>query len=126
MQAVASSPASWLFAFLAIVVAYLLPTLIEMIRRVGWLALVILANLTGAPAGAGWLTAVILASGPRTVPDPPAHRLHRPDRGRLPGDQGRGTAGLTAAWPPATPAAIPEPLLAIPGGSSAGLRGRWR
>ena len=42
-------PAFWLSAFLAIVVAYLLPTLIGMIRRVGRLALVFLANLIGAP-----------------------------------------------------------------------------
>jgi hypothetical protein len=35
MQAVANSPTLWLFAFMAIVVAYLLPTLIRMIRRAG-------------------------------------------------------------------------------------------
>jgi hypothetical protein len=44
-------PAFWPFAFLAIVVAYLLPTLIGMIRRVDRLALVFLANLIGAANG---------------------------------------------------------------------------
>src|SRR5512132_478503 len=34
MQALANSLAFWLFAFLAIVVVYLLPTLIGMVRRV--------------------------------------------------------------------------------------------
>ena len=34
MQALANSLAFWLFAFLAIIVVYLLPTLIGMIRRV--------------------------------------------------------------------------------------------
>ena len=59
MQAVANSPVFWLFAFLAIVVAYL-PTLIRMIRRVGRLALVFLANLIGPPTGVGRLAAMIL------------------------------------------------------------------
>ena len=71
MQALANSLAFWLFAFLAIVVVYLLPTLIGMIRRVDRLALVFLVNLIGAPTGVGWLAAMILAFGPRRVPDPP-------------------------------------------------------
>ena len=71
MQALANSLAFWLFAFLAIVVVYLLPTLIGMIRRVDRLALVFLVNLIGAPTGVGWLAAMILAFGPRRVPAPP-------------------------------------------------------
>jgi Superinfection immunity protein len=71
MQALANSLAFWLFAFLAIVVVYLLPTLIGMIRRVDRLALVFLVNLIGAPTGVGWLAAMILAFGPRRVPDTP-------------------------------------------------------
>ncbi len=71
MQALANSFAFWLFAFLAIVVVYLLPTLIGMIRRVDRLALVFLVNLIGAPTGAGWLAAMILAFGPRRVPNTP-------------------------------------------------------
>ncbi len=65
MQALANSLAFWLFAFLAIVVVYVLPTLIGMIRRVDRLALVFLVNLIGAPTGVGWLAAMILAFGPR-------------------------------------------------------------
>jgi hypothetical protein len=60
MQALANSLAFWLFAFLAIIVVYLLPTLIGMIRRVDRLALVFLVNLIGAPTGVGWLAAMIL------------------------------------------------------------------
>ncbi len=70
MQAMANSLAFWMFAFLAIVVVYLLPTLIGMIRRVDRLALVFLVNLIGAPMGIGWLAAMILAFGPRRVPEP--------------------------------------------------------
>ena len=71
MQALANSLAFWLFAFLAIIVVYLLPTLIGMIRRVDRLALVFLVNLIGAPTGVGWLAAMILAFGPKRVPVPP-------------------------------------------------------
>jgi hypothetical protein len=72
MQALANSLAFWLFAFLAIVVVYLLPTLIGTIRRVDRLALVFLINLIGAPTGVGWLAAMILAFGPRRVPERPS------------------------------------------------------
>ena len=71
MQALANSLAFWLLAFLAIVVVYLLPTLIGMVRRVDRLALIFLVNLIGAPTGVGWLAAMILAFGPRRVPDSP-------------------------------------------------------
>jgi hypothetical protein len=76
MQALANNLAFWLFAFLTIVVVYLLPTLIAMIRRVDRLALVFLVNLIGAPTGVGWLAAMILAFGPRRVPDPPSAPMY--------------------------------------------------
>jgi Superinfection immunity protein len=71
MQALANSLAFWLLAFVAIVVVYLLPTLIGMVRKVDRLALVFLVNLIGAPTGVGWLAAMILAFGPRRVSGPP-------------------------------------------------------
>jgi hypothetical protein len=71
VHALANSLAFWLFAFTAIVVVSLLPTLIGMVRRVDRLALVFLVNLIGAPTGVGWLAAMILAFGPRRVPDTP-------------------------------------------------------
>ena len=80
MQALANSLAFWLFAFLAIVVVYLLPTLIGMIRRVDRLALVFLVNLIGAPTGVGWLAAMILAFGPRRVSGPPSVPMYTAGR----------------------------------------------
>jgi len=80
MQALANSLGFWLFVFLAIVVVYLLPTLIGMIRRVDRLALVFLVNLIGAPTGVGWLAAMILAFGPRRVPDPPSVAMYTAGR----------------------------------------------
>jgi T4 superinfection immunity protein len=80
MQALANSLAFWLFAFLAIVVVYLLPTLIGIIRRVDRLALVFLVNLIGAPTGVGWLAAMILAFGPRRVPDTPSVPMYTAGR----------------------------------------------
>jgi len=80
MQALANSLAFWLFAFLAIVVVYLLPTLIGLIRRVDRLALVFLVNLIGAPTGVGWLAAMILAFGRRRVPDPPSMPMYTASR----------------------------------------------
>jgi hypothetical protein len=80
MQALANSLGFWLFVFLAIVVVYLLPTLIGMIRRVDRLALVFLVNLIGAPTGVGWLAAMILAFGPRRVPDPPSVTMYTAGR----------------------------------------------
>jgi hypothetical protein len=77
VQALANSVAFWLFAFLAIVVVYLLPTLIGMFRRVDRLALVFLVNLIGAPTGVGWVVAMILAFGPRRVPDPLSVPMHK-------------------------------------------------
>jgi hypothetical protein len=80
MQALANSLAFWLFAFLTIVVVYLLPTLIGLIRRVDRLALVFLVNLIGAPTGVGWLAAMILAFGPMRVPDPPSVPMYTAGR----------------------------------------------
>jgi hypothetical protein len=80
MQALANSLAFWLFAFLAIVVVYLLPTLIGLIRRVDRLALVFLVNLIGAPTGVGWVAAMILAFGPRRVPALPSVPMYTASR----------------------------------------------
>lgn len=77
MQELANSYGFWIFVFVALVVVYLLPTLIGMIRGVEQLALVFLVNLIGAPTGIGWVAALILAFGPRrmrhapTWPAPP-------------------------------------------------------
>jgi hypothetical protein len=67
MQALANSYAFWIFAFMALVVVYLLPTLIGMIRGVDQLELVFLVNLIGACAGIGWVGALILAFRPQRV-----------------------------------------------------------
>jgi hypothetical protein len=71
MQDLADSYAFWIFAFTALAVVYMLPTLIGAIRRVDRLALVFLVNLIGAPAGVGWFAAMILAFGPRRLPPRP-------------------------------------------------------
>ncbi len=76
MQGLASSYAFWIFVFMLLVVVYLLPTLIGIIRGVDRLALVFLVNLIGAPTGIGWVAALILAFGPRRLP--PERPLHRP------------------------------------------------
>jgi hypothetical protein len=71
MRDLANSYVFWIFVFVALVVIYLLPTLIGMVRNVDRLALVFLVNLIGAPTGIGWLAAMILAFGPRRVsPEP--------------------------------------------------------
>lgn len=51
---------------------YLLPTVVGLVRKVDALGLVFLVNLIGAPAGVGWLAAMILAFGPQRMPAPPA------------------------------------------------------
>jgi T4 superinfection immunity protein len=71
MQALVNSNAFWILLFPALIVIYLLPTLIGVIRRVDGLALVFLVNLIGAPTGVGWLGAMILAFGPRRLPPVP-------------------------------------------------------
>ena len=70
MQALANSLAFWLLApgDRRRVPA---PDADRMVRRVDRLALVFLVNLIGAPTGVGWLAAMILAFGPKRVPDPP-------------------------------------------------------
>jgi uncharacterized integral membrane protein len=67
MRDLANGYVFWTFVFVALVVIYLLPTLIGIIRNVDRLALVFLVNLIGAPTGIGWLAAMILAFGPRRV-----------------------------------------------------------
>jgi hypothetical protein len=71
MQALANSYAFWILLFVTLVVVYLLPTLVGMIRGVDRLALVFLVNLIGAPTGVGWFVAIILAFGPRRLPPEP-------------------------------------------------------
>jgi hypothetical protein len=68
MQNLADSYAFWIFVFGALVVVYLLPTLIGIVRGVDRLALVFLVNLIGGPTGIGWIAAMILAFGPRRLP----------------------------------------------------------
>jgi hypothetical protein len=65
MQNLANSYAFWLFAFVALIVVYLLPTFVGAIRGVDRLALVFLVNLIGGTTGIGWVAAMILAFGPR-------------------------------------------------------------
>ena len=71
MQALADSYAFWILLFAVLIVVYLLPKLIGMIRGVDRLTLVFLVNLIGAPTGIGWLAAMILAFGPRRLPPVP-------------------------------------------------------
>jgi Superinfection immunity protein len=73
MQGLADSYAFWILLLVALVVAYLLPTLVGLIRGVDRLALVFLVNLIGAPTGVGWVAAMVLAFGPRRLA-PHAHR----------------------------------------------------
>jgi len=72
MQALADSAVFWILLFGVLVILYLLPTLIGLIRGVDALALVFLVNLIGAPTGIGWAAAMILAFGPRRLPPEPA------------------------------------------------------
>ena len=74
MQDLADSYAFWIFVFLVLVVVYMLPTLIGIVRGVERLALVFLVNLIAAPSGIGWIAAMILAFGPRRLPPEPLRR----------------------------------------------------
>ena len=67
MQGLANSYAFWVLLFAVFAAAYLLPTLIGLIRGVDRMALVFLVNLIGAPTGIGWIAAMILAFGPRRL-----------------------------------------------------------
>ena len=78
MQALADNPAFWVLLVAVLVVVYLLPTIIAVIRGTDRLALVFLVNLIGAPSGIGWFAAIFLAFGPRRLPREPA-RLIRPE-----------------------------------------------
>ncbi len=78
MQALADNPAFWFLLVAVLVVVYLLPTIIAVIRGTDRLALVFLVNLIGAPSGVGWLAAIILAFGPRRLPPEPARPM-RPE-----------------------------------------------
>ena len=65
MHQLADSSVFWVLAITALVVLYLLPTLIGLTRGVDKLALVFLVNLIGGSAFVGWPAAMILAFGPR-------------------------------------------------------------
>ena len=65
MQGLSNSYAFWILVFVVLVVVYLLPTLVGLIRGVDRVGLVVLVNLIGAPTGIGWVAAMILAFGPR-------------------------------------------------------------
>ena len=67
MQGLSNSYAFWVLVFVALVVVYLLPTLVGLTRGVDRVGLVVLVNLIGAPTGIGWVAAMILAFGPRRV-----------------------------------------------------------
>jgi hypothetical protein len=89
MQSLANSYAFWIFVFAILVVVYLLPTLIGIIRGVDRLALVFLVNLIGAPTGIGWIAAMILAFGPRRPSHEPLRRpypagAHNPEGSMTP------------------------------------------
>jgi hypothetical protein len=68
MRELADSGVLWVLAIPALVVLFLLPTLIGLVRGVDQLALVFLVNLIGAPALIGWPAALFLAFGPRRQP----------------------------------------------------------
>lgn len=65
MSALADNGAFWAALLVLVVVLYLLPTLVGLIRGVDGLALVFLVNLIGGTALIGWPAAMILAFGPR-------------------------------------------------------------
>ena len=71
MRALADSYPFWVLLFMTLVVVYLLPALIAVIRGTEALALVVLVNLIGGLTGIGWLAAMILAFGPRRLPPVP-------------------------------------------------------
>ena len=61
-----------------LVVVYLLPTLIALIRGTDVVALVFLVNLIGGLSGVCWLGAMILAFGPRRLPPAPPVPCRKP------------------------------------------------
>ena len=78
MQELADSGLFWVALIVALVIVYLLPTIVAMIRGTDHLVLVFLVNLIGAPSGIGWFAAMILAFGPRRLPPAPPPRPVRP------------------------------------------------
>jgi hypothetical protein len=68
MHAFTDSGAFWAILIVLVVVLYLLPTLVGLIRGVDGLVLVFLVNLIGGTALIGWPAAMILAFGPRRRP----------------------------------------------------------
>ena len=110
MQALADNPAFWVLLVVVLVVVYLLPTIIAVIRGTDRLALVFLVNLIGAPSGVGWFAADhpgvrAAAAAARTAaswpvrPEPmqwPAGNLGRLPCGRR--DQGHGRDGYSRLY----------------------------
>jgi hypothetical protein len=94
MQDLANSFVFWIFVFVFLVVVYLLPTLIGIVRGVERLALVFLVNLIGAPSGIGWIAAMILAFGPRRLPP---EALRGSDPAGVSASQGAMTPGSWSA-----------------------------
>ena len=85
MPGLENTYAFWIGLLVVLIVVYLLPTLIGIIRGVQQLALVFLVNLIGAPTGIGWVAALMLAFGPRRLPAdlplyPPPDATQRPAR----------------------------------------------
>lgn len=71
MGALTDNGVFWIFLIMVLIVIWLLPTLIAVIRGTENLALVFLINLIGMPALIGWPAALILAFGPRRLPAEP-------------------------------------------------------
>ena len=78
MQAFADSGLLLILGLTVLPLLYMLPTLVGALHRVDGLELVGLVNLIGAPTGAGWLAAMILAFGPKRLPPPPPGYCREP------------------------------------------------
>jgi hypothetical protein len=89
MREIADSGVLQLLAIPVLVVLFLLPTLIGLVRGVDQLALVFLVNLIGAPALIGWPAALFLAFGPRRQPPRTPRAVPRRQPGYWPEQPGR-------------------------------------
>ncbi len=89
MRELADSGVLQLLAVPVLVVVFLLPTLIGLVRGVDQLALVFLVNLIGAPALIGWPAALFLAFGPRRQPPTGRQAFHGHQSRHWPAQPGR-------------------------------------